>query len=301
MKLIACLGSRMRRFSGFGGAILASALWAASAHAGMQNAIPSCYAHSNLGVKPAPYRRLLYVLIDQTVGWTPSLERSVVNTINGLIGPGTKVVVAEFSAFSQGRYLKVVRTGVIESSMTRRERNNVPVSALPAFDSCMRDQALYAKDLFDKVALKIMKASTNSLNESDIMLALKSISMPVRRSRAQQKIVFVATDGLENSSVTSFYRDDTVREINPMVEIRKAEKYHQLGNFGGARVYVLGGALMPPSRAGTRAVRDGYRDPQVLRALKLFWRSYFQKSNAHLVEFGEPALVRRVRWQSRIR
>lgn len=264
--------------------------------AGLRNAIPSCYAAGHYRFRARPPQHLLYVLIDQTVKLNPSLQRSVVHTINALIRPGTKVVVAEFSAYSQGRYLRVVKTGVIENAMTRGERNNVPVSSLGNFNNCMRDQAVYARMLFDKAVKGVMEHSTSSLDQSDILLALKTVSKPIRLSTAKDKLLFLVSDGLENSSVTSFYGDGTVRRINPASEMRKVVTHRLVGNCGGARVYVLGGAFMPAAASGTLAARNGYRDPQVLQALQEFWRLYFQKSDARLVEFGEPALVMRARW-----
>jgi hypothetical protein len=32
-----------------------------------------------------------------------------------------------------------------------------------------------------------------------------------------------------------------------------------------------------------------------MQSLQTFWREYFSKSNAKLVEFGQPALLNRVR------
>ena len=264
--------------------------------AGLRNVIPSCYAAAHYRFKARAPQHLLYILIDQTVKLNPKLERSVVNTINGLIRPGVKIVVAEFSAFSQGRYLRVVKTGIVENTMTKHEQNNVPVSSLNTFDNCMRDQTEYARMLFDKAAMGVMKNSTSSLDQSDILLALKTVSKPIRLTAASNKLLFMVSDGLENSSVTSFYGDGTVRRINPDAEMRKVVAHRLLGNFGGARVYVLGGALMPATASGSLAVRNGYRDPQVLEALKGFWRKYFAKSDANLIEFGEPALVMRARW-----
>lgn len=266
------------------------------ARAGLRNAIPSCYAAGHYGFKARPPRHLLYVLIDQTVKLTPSLQKSVVDTIDELIKPGTKVVVAEFSAYSQGRYLRVVKTGIIESAMTKHERNNVPVSSLGSFDNCMRDQIEYARMLFGKAATAVMKDSTSSLDQSDILLALRTVSKPIRIAAAKDKLLFMVSDGLENSSVTSFYSAGTVRRIDPATEMRKVIAHRLLGNFGGGRVYVLGGAFMPAAASGSLAARNGYRDPQVLQALHEFWRLYFQKSNATLVEFGEPALVMRASW-----
>ena len=71
------------------------------------------------------------------------------------------------------------------------------------------------------------------------------------------------------------------------------------GDFGGAGVFVIGGALAPQVGPGGPAGGD-YRSPRTLEALAAFWRLYFEHSNAHLVAFGEPALIEPVRFQGRV-
>lgn len=261
------------------------------AFAGLTNDVPSCYAANHYRFSSAPYTRLAYILVDQTVVLDPQLQQEAINNALHLLGPGTKFVVAEFSAFSQQRYLDVINTGVIESPMTRNERDNVPVHSVASFDSCMKGQAGFSIGMVKKDMVSAMSAASDTLAQSDIMMALKSISGVVAKDPAKQKVVFVVTDGLENSSITSFYAHAGVRIIDPDKELGKAKSSHMMGDFGGADVYVMGAGVMPPAKVGTRAERDGYRDPKTLDRLNRFWNGYFEQSNAKLVEFGEPALV----------
>ena len=64
---------------------------------------------------------------------------------------------------------------------------------------------------------------------------MKTVSSAVSKDHAKQKVVFVVTDGLENSSVTSYVRHG-VRRIDPTKEMEKAESNHMIGNFGDASV-----------------------------------------------------------------
>ncbi len=262
-----------------------------SAKAELVNQIASCYAAYHLPYRSAAPDKLLYVLIDQTVQLSPILQKTVIGNINGLLLPGTKFVIDEFSAFSQERYLRVAYTGIIETQLTGSQKGNIPLSELPRFNTCLRDQRLYANRMADQVVIKIMKNSTYSLAHSDIMATLKIISSAIASDGAKRKILFLISDGLENSSIMSFYGRGTVRNINPRTEFQKAKAAHLLGNFGGAKVYVLGGADMPPASYGTSAMREGYRDPRMLYDLKTFWKEYFKASSATLIEFGEPDLV----------
>lgn len=262
-----------------------------AAHAGLVNDVPSCWTATHLVPTGAPYDRLVYVLLDQTVQLDPALDQSVVDNTMRLLQPGTKFVIADFSAFSQGHYLNVLHTGILEKALSASRVSNTPIQAAKHLAQCLGMQRNFAERMVMTTLSSALKSSTASLDQSDIMQALKTVSTAVRDDPAQKKLVFVVTDGLENSSVTSFYAHNAARNIDPKVELAKAAAAHEFGNFGGATIYVLGGAMMPPAQQGTRAEMNGYRDPQTLLNLKQFWRGYFAHSDATLAEFGEPALV----------
>lgn len=71
-------------------------------------------------------------------------------------------------------------------------------------------------------AVKAMKDSTASLAQSGIMMVLKTVSGALATDPARHKVLFLVSDGLENSDVRSFYAHGTVRNIDPSAEIRKA-------------------------------------------------------------------------------
>lgn len=262
-----------------------------SANAGLVNDIPSCYKANHLKFPSRQHARLVYVLIDQTVELTPGLKKSVIANVNRLLGPGSKFVVAKFSAFSQGRYQSVIHTGIIEYPLTHSESQNVPMNKLPAIRGCLKDQKAYAIQLADKSLNKVMKGAKSSLDHSDILAAVKHVAPVIRSDEAKDKVLLLVTDGLENSSVMTFYRNHGIARVHVKQALKKVKQQGMVGDLGGARVYVIGGGLMPPSKRGNRAERDGYRDPVTMSHLKAFWRGIFQASNATLKEFGEPALV----------
>ena len=261
------------------------------AYAGVDNEVPSCYTANKIKPVTPVYDNLVYVLLDQTVQLDAVLQKSVLDNILQMMIPGTKFVVTEFSAFSQGHYLTVLHTGIIEKPIPPNQEGDVVMSRLDSFKTCLKQQGLFAQRMVLGTSYQVMKESLNSLDQSDVMLAFYTVSKAVKLDSAKQKIVLSVTDGLENSSITTFYSHNMVRDINPDDELKKVNSNQLFGDFGGASVYVIGGAIMPPAKQGTAAQRNGYRDPKTLRNLKTFWQEYFQKSNAQLREFGEPALV----------
>lgn len=262
-----------------------------NAYAGLVNDVPSCYAANHFPFKSASHQRLIYILVDQTVMLDPQLQQSVIRNINRMLGPGTKFVIAEFSAFSQNRYLNVLHTGIIEYPLSKDEAGNVPMSQLPSFNACMNGQARYSIQLVDKSTQQAMDAASSSLDQSDILGALKTVSISIRSDPAQRKVLFLVSDTLENSTVMSLYYHHTIAKIDPTKAILKVKSSDMFGDFGGAKVYVLGAGILPPAKKGSRAMRDGYRDPITLSRLHSFWDKYFKQSHAMLVGYGTPALI----------
>lgn len=273
----------MRRAIALAAALLCA--WCCAANAGTLNEVPSCYAAAKIIPEDQRgYSRLLYVLIDQTVTWNRDIESSIMDNLNANLTPGTKFVIADFSALAQGRYLQVLHTGIIEAPMPPAQVGNTPIDAAKVLNACLIGQRVYAVRLADAAAVAALTGSSGSLANSDILLTLQQVSTAIADDPAADKALLLASDGLENSAVTSFYRHGAIRDIDPARELARAEAAGLLGHFGGAKIFVIGGALPPPGQTG-------YEGPVVLQRLAAFWAQYFEQSDAKLVAFGEPALL----------
>jgi len=261
-----------------------------AAHAGVENDVPSCYEASKIGV-PAPATQTeLFILVDQTTPFDANLQASANENAGRLIKPGSAYVVASFSSFGQGRYMQVLSAGTLEQPIEESARNSIGMKLLRTFDECMRDQLTFGR-VKAATALKTAFGGLSSdLAKSDILSALKELSGRVKQSAARDKIVFLLSDMLENSSVSSFYASHNVRAIDPTAEMKKAEAAQLIGDFGGARVFVLGAGLIQDD-GKTGKDKGAYRDPKTMGKLHTFWEQYFTRSNAQLVDFGAPALL----------
>jgi hypothetical protein len=256
--------------------------------------IPSCYDAVRVARPDAPADVDLYVLIDQTVLLDDSLRRSVLDNVTRVITPNTNIAVIKFSAFSQGRYLDVVFRGGAEPSLSKAARNAVGARTLSRLDTCLTGQLAFAKRRTYETTKASMDGSSGSLARSDILASLKEVSQATNESRAHRRIVLVVSDMLENSSISSFYRKNGLRLIDPKAETAKAQAANMIGNFHDAEVYIIGGALMGDSGTGYGPSKGvtSYRDPVSLDHLQAFWTEFFQLSNARLIEFGVPALIK---------
>jgi hypothetical protein len=263
---------------------------------GLENQIPSCYVANQLPAPTLPYDKLLVVMVDQTVQLDANLQAQMLQSIAALVQPGTRFAVGEFSAYSQGRYLDILTSGIAETAMTQNQLNNIPLTAVDPFNKCLADQLNFARGTAEKAAYAAMQGATSSLDQSEILMAMKTIAAPIKSVDVPHKILLVATDGLEYSTVADFYGHGTARDIDPDAEMGHLAAAGMTGDFGGAQVYVIGGAMAPPAKNGSRAQRDGYRNAEMLTHLAAFWADYFKASDATLVAFGEPALVSQPAW-----
>ncbi|BCL76130.1 hypothetical protein JHS3_18660 [Jeongeupia sp. HS-3] len=266
------------------------ALLTGAAHAGQLDAIPSCYARAKLDAAPPKTQTALFVLVDQTTPLDGALKQSLADQAKPFIHAGNAFTVVRFSAFSQGQYLDVLTTGRLEAPLPSAARNDIGKPVLQQFDACLKQQQQLAFKLVGGALKQSLDGTSSNLAKSDVLASLKNISRQVKQTAASEKVVLISSDMLENSTVSSFYSKQAVRKIDPVQELDNAVKNDLIADFGGARVYVQGAGLV--SEAGQS--RGVYRDPKTMAALRQFWTSYFQRSNAKLVEFGQPALLGQV-------
>jgi hypothetical protein len=268
-------------------AAAALTLSASTAMAGISNDIPSCYAANHIKPAAGGIDRELFMAIDQTTVFDEKLQAQIAATAAAAIKPGSAYTLLDFSAFTQGHYTEVVTRGVIEAPIRAKLRDDVSERALRTFDACMTGQSAFARKSLLAAVAQVQSTATNDLAKSDILAALKDIGDKVRASPAADRVLFLASDMLENSSVASFYAHNTVRRVDPAAELKKAHAAGVIADFGGARVYVIGAGLL----SGDARSKNAYRDPQTMTALRQFWTQYFQQSNAKVQEFGAPALL----------
>lgn len=272
-------------------ALLAQLCLAGVACAGPADTIRTCYNPALPANGGAPDTEL-FVAIDQTTPLDPALKQMVANNVRPFLTPNHGFTLVTFSAYTQGHYTEVAATGSLDRLLTPEQRNDVSKPMLLKFDLCTRRQPQQAAQLVGDALRNAYSRTSTDIAKSDVLASLKSISALVHASKAKNKVVLLVSDMMENSSVSSFYANQghAVRKIDANKELELTEKNALLGDFDGARVYVIGAGLLPDDSKNAKA----YRDPQTMNALAGFWAAYLNKSNAKLVEFGQPALLRPV-------
>lgn len=262
-------------------------LFSTVAMAGNIDAIPTCY-NEKISPQTTTIDSELFVVIDQTALFDGGLKQSIADNIRPFLKPGNAFSVTQFSAFTQSHYTDVLVSGKLEPGLEKAKRDDISKPVLSKFDKCIIAQPRLAGQLIGKAMKTTFASSSSDIAKSDVFASLKDISGKVRQSPAQHKVVLLASDMLENSSITSFYAKQMVRQIDPEKELKLVENNQLFADFGGARVYVIGAGLLAEDSKRQKGV---YRSTQTMQALSRFWGEYFKKSNAELVEFGQPALL----------
>lgn len=251
--------------------------------------IPDCYAKIGLSAEiqtPAPQKEV-FIFIDQTTLLNASLQNDVRQRVSALIQPGNAFVLGVFSAFSQGRYLEVLAEGALQTGIEKAQRSSIGVKKLKNFDLCLDRQKKYGRKIAAEALAQAFQNTQKDLKNSDVLSSLSALSERVKLSSAPQKVLFLISDMLENSSISSFYAHKNVRNINAQAELKKVDANQLFADFAGARVYVLGAGLITAEKGKPEV----YRDPKTMKNLETFWRAYFEQSNAQLKGFGAPSLL----------
>lgn len=235
---------------------------------------------------PTPAETHLTIAVDQTT----VVDQNLIDKFKELaatgIAPGTAISVYRFSAFSQGEYLSKVFSGAVDAVIPEKTRYNLPKKQLMVFDRCVKQQ--YPAMLFQtqKTLDDTLNGARADLAKSDIVFSLKGLADIVSNHPEPQQTVLIFSDMLENSALTSFYKQGNVRQIDINTELDKVADEQFKADFAGATIYVMGAGLV--SEKGQR--HGVYRNPKILGALEGFWQRWFANSNAKLQGFGTPEL-----------
>jgi hypothetical protein len=253
--------------------VLVTLLGFFSVMAQASQASSSCY-HSKLPAQNTTPQTELFIVVDQTTLLDDGLKQSVANQIRPFLVAGNRISVVVFSAYTQGRYTQVLASSQLDHTLSAAVRNSVSKPVLEKFDQCMNRQPGLVAQLIGATLRQGFEGISTEIAKSDIYASLKDISGLVRQSSSSERVVLLVSDMLENSSITSFYANNSVRKIDPAQELQLAEKNQLLADFSDARIYVIGAGLLPKSHAKNKSQ---YRDPKTMQALSFFLEGIFSK------------------------
>ena len=247
----------------------------------------SCYDIYKSSVKPnVAIERAVFVLVDETTIFNEKLQEQIIKNTLSKIAPANYIYIGKFSAFIDNHYNEKMFEFKIDIPLSSDQRYYERKDTLAKIDKCLKDQQGYVSGQIVQSIKKSFLNPNDDIAKSDVLYALQDFGQNViSQVEAKEKIVILASDMLENSTITSFYAKGATRLIQPETELNKVEKSNLFSNFDNSEIYVIGTGLI-----SSKDNNKTYRDPKILASLKDFWTKYFVKSNGNLVEMGQPAL-----------
>jgi len=229
-------------------------------------------------------KRALYILIDETVPLSKVMKKKISNLLSGWGKQGDKVKIARFSASYRGLYPELVYDERVEQLPDEQYMFNLRYKDKKGVVQCLDEQRMQFKENFAKQ----LKASLNTINpgipKSELMGSLKLLSKQlILKDEAQEKVVLLISDGLENSALTSFYSNGKLKNIKPKSEISKLRRKGMMGYWKNTKVYMYGLGLLPDKKQ--------YINPERITSLKRFWGRYFVEGGGRIKEIGTPELL----------
>ncbi|MEQ5776239.1 MULTISPECIES: hypothetical protein [unclassified Thalassospira] len=246
--------------------------------------IGSCYDQVRINDVETPrLSRDLYIVVDQTLIFDKKLQEDAYRKLQDFVEPGTAYHVVTFSANAAGRYASVLINAQVDTPLENDVRYDISKKTLTLLDACQKKQALLAKKALGQALLKAFGDASTELPHTELMGNLANISRNLAgASDIADKYLVVISDMIENSDLLSFYQAGNLEKANTDAHFESYAQAGAIGDWQQARVYVIGGGYAP----------DGsYWSSAQLKILRDFWTSYFEHSNARMMEFGTPSLL----------
>lgn len=245
-----------------------------------RNDISSCYDQAKLSdSKPAASGRLLTVMVDQTLLFPDELQRESWGKIARFIKPGDKVNLYSFSAVVNNQYMRLHYSGTLDNHLADTARNDINMTRLRKLDNCLKGQVNIFANTFGRELVKVLREGSTDHPKTEIIFSLREVADNIQREKSNDNVIFMLSDMMEHSGYASFYGKNKTA-ANQLKNIEEKELFTDMS---GARVYVMGAGLVSDDSGQ-------YYPGKNLENLKLFWKTYFDKSNANLEGFGTPSL-----------
>lgn len=236
----------------------------------------SCYA-DQLEEQTPLIKRGLLVLVDNTVEFDQGIREHAFKMIMDFMserdrqGGSDRVFIMSFSHHGSGRFKGIRQDWRLEPSPT--DTGGIPRGILRSVQRCLDDSQAEELENIRKVLEEVYTESDSDIPKTELMWTLKKTSEEVIPAlRAEETFLLIVSDMLENSDITSFYRN---KVIDPTKEMQKVEKSDAMADYPGTRIYVVGAGYLA-------------KNGEAMRKVKSFWRWYFERSGGQLCEYGDP-------------
>jgi hypothetical protein len=252
--------------------------------AAMSASKQGCYAAIDYGeqVDVAP-KRSLYVIVDQTVDYSKKMKAKVHTLLTEWGQPGDQIKIARFTANFRDSYPSVEFVGHLEPAAGEKYLRSLHLRDRKELESCLQAQREKFDEDYQASLKKVVEGSNPKAPKTDIFYSLKQLSKHMLDKDVKDKTVLLVSDGLENSSISSFYRAGKIRKLNARKEVSKIRRQGLVSHWQGAKIYMLGLGLPPK--------KEKYINDKKVKNLHTFWERYFVEGKGKVVALGSPDIL----------
>jgi len=245
----------------------------------------SCFSNVKYAKPKEPRaNRGLYIFIDETVPLTDTMKKKVASLVKGWGNPGDLIKIARFSASYRNLYPELVFSEKVESPPDESFMYQLHYRDKVYVKNCLKENEVAFRDRFFKKLTSALKKINPKIPKSELLESLRLLSKQlVVPDESVEKTVLIISDGLENSSVASFYQNGGIKRIKPRKLIAKLRRQGMMGFWKNTKIYMYGLGLMPDKKR--------YAKPSTVNGLKRFWERYFVEGGGKVKEIGAPELL----------
>ncbi|MDH5544959.1 MAG: hypothetical protein OEZ43_05165 [Gammaproteobacteria bacterium] len=245
----------------------------------------SCYSAIDY-IKPEAIKakRALYLLVDQTTPLSGEMRQNVTDLLKSWGKPGDVVKVGVFSANMQGRFPKVTFDRRADNPPSEKYLWQLRWQDKKDLLACLEQQQSNFQDEVKNAISEAVEKSNSTIPKTELLFSLKRLSRAmIVKEEAEHPVVFLVSNGMENSTDFSFYRGTVINKLPTLQIISKIRRKGLMGFWRGADVYIYG--------LGVIENRKAYIKGNQLKDLEDFWERYFVEGGGKVKAIGLPELL----------
>ncbi len=245
----------------------------------------SCYDPINYG-KPfkSDIDRALYIFVDQTTPLTEKMRDQVSRLVTHWGQPGDLAKIVRFSANFRDLQPELIFSKVVEKKPGDAYLFQLRWRDKRVLRECLTAQQESFGQAFRKSLASALSGINSEIPKTDLLNSLKQLAkLVVLADEAKTQNILLISDGMENSSLMSFYKKGKINTINARKLIAKVRRQGLIANWKSANIYMVGLGLATDPK--------DYITMSTTKSLYQFWERYFVEGNGRIKAIGSPGLL----------
>ncbi len=246
----------------------------------------SCYDLPSIAAPTTKPNKGLYVFIDQTMGLTAAMKKTVVDLVSEWGNNGERVQITRFSANIKGQFSELMFDEVGNIKPTKEFLFHLRKKQKKKILDCISERKDKFQHELQHVLTSTLQLTDDKLPKTNLLHSLYTFAEQIVADKSiSDKTVLLVSDGLENSDMFSFHKHGKVKKINARKMLDIVRKNKLIPSWHQAKIYFFG--------LGYISDEKFYLRPKITKPLIKFWEHYFIEGQGvlHPNSIGVPMLL----------